>query len=172
MLKFQKSEELEPLGSRTRPSDLSKSLHSKDQDEPTNKEKYRKSKEGLQASLNQKAHRGSKGRMCNENLEAATKDQRRRNHHEHCPEKQAAFPSTEEKENIFHPDDTVIEFGIKHSFPSPSKPGAKTDTQCSFSSGKHLLKTRRPTPQTKPSLASARAPFSTKGSPLKRSAFF
>lgn len=163
-----KSEELEPISTRldARASDLSKSVHSKDQDEPTNKLKHLKSKE------NQRAYRGKKGKMCNENLEAATKDQRRRNQHEHCLAKRTGSLRIEEKENICHPEDTVIELSIKHSSPSPSKPSVKTSSQCSSSPGKHLLKARRPMQPTKPSLASTRVPFSTKGSPLKRSAFF
>jgi len=168
MFKFQKSEELEPIstGLDASASDLSKSVHSKDQDEPTNKLKHLKSKE------NQKAYRENKGKMCNENLEVATKDQRRRNQHEHCLVKRTGSLRIEEKENIRHPEDTVIELSIKHSSPSPSKPSVKTSGQCSSSPGKHLLKARRPMQPTKPSLASARVPFSTKGSPLKRSAFF
>ncbi|KAJ8451248.1 hypothetical protein Cgig2_014020 [Carnegiea gigantea] len=122
-----RSEELEPIstGLDARASDLSKSVHSKDQDEPTYKLKHLKSRE------NQKAYRGNKGKMCNENLEAATKDQRRRNQHEHCLVKRTGSLRIEEKENICHPEDTVIELSIKHSSPSPSKPSVKTSESTS-----------------------------------------
>ncbi|XP_056690758.1 uncharacterized protein [Spinacia oleracea] len=81
----------------------------------------------------------------------------------------------EEKENIFHPDDTVIELEPelnKGSSPSPSESAAKGSSnavQCSSTSKKSLTKAQRPAKQA---LFRTRTTSLTKVSPLKKSAFF
>uniref|UniRef100_A0A803NC32 Uncharacterized protein n=2 Tax=Chenopodium quinoa TaxID=63459 RepID=A0A803NC32_CHEQI len=84
----------------------------------------------------------------------------------------------EEKENIFHPEDTVIELELKKGSPSASQLAANGSSpssgQCSSTSKKSHTKVQRParqslfspTPRTKTSTSIPKV------SPLKKSAFF
>lgn len=138
---------------------------SNDCSHPKNRLKDTKFKEVPQALLNRKAVPDDK-----DGTKTCGKGHRRRSQHNFV--KQTDIHGMEEKENMFRPEDTVIELAAKKSSPTPSKlvaNGSVKSTQCSLSSGNHLLKRGH---QTMVGSPCTRIPFSTRCSPLKRSAFF
>lgn len=105
------------------------------------------------------------------------KGQRRRSNQASL-KKQTKCLEFEEKENVFHPEDTVIELDLKKSSPSPSQLVANASgssaTRVQYSSSKnHLTKPQHSTRQTLLSpTPRTRTLSSIKVSPLNRSAFF